>query len=111
MDKMAAGTYGRIDKANENQIEEKEIQPRHYDDPRADANIDGFWYAKEEVEQVQRQNARAAAAYEKKRREMWLETEQGKLCMAFYQAFQAYKKYLEQHLQCAARRGRGPAGL
>lgn len=101
MDEMTAG---KENPTNENQVEEKEIQPRRYDDPRACANIDGFWYAKEEVEQVHRQNAARAAAYEKKQRELWLETEQGKLCMAFYQAFQAYKKYLEQHLYARTRR-------
>ena len=83
---------------NENSIEEKEIQPRDYRDPKAQVNILGFWYAKEEVEQVQRQNARREVEARKKRREKWLETEQGKLCLAFYQAFQEYKKYLEQHL-------------
>jgi hypothetical protein len=81
-----------------NPVEEKEIQPRHHMDARADVNVEGFWYAKEEVEQVLRQNERKRAAYKKKLRETWLETEQGKLCMAFYQAFQEYRQYLEEHL-------------
>jgi hypothetical protein len=88
--------------------EEKEIEPRDYRDPRAQVNIQGFWYAKEEVEQVDRQNARRRAAHEKNMREKWLETEQGKLCMAFYQAFQEYRKFLEQNLN-AQRRPDGAA--
>ena len=83
---------------NENPMEEKEIQPRDHRDPKAQVNILGFWYAKEEVEQVQRQNERRQAAYRKQLREKWVETEQGKLCLAFYEAFQTYKKYLEEHL-------------
>jgi hypothetical protein len=90
MDETTAG--------NENLLKEEEIQPRHHMDPRAEVNILGFWYAKEEVEEVKRQNARQQAAYAKKLRETWLETEQGKLCMIFYQAFQDYRKYLEKHL-------------
>lgn len=88
--------------------EEKEIEPRDYRDPRAQVNIHGFWYAKEEVEQVDRQNARRRAAHEKNMREKWLETRQGKLCMAFYQAFQEYRKFLEQNLN-AQRRPDGAA--
>jgi len=83
--------------------EEKEIEPRDYRDPRAQVNIHGFWYAKEEVEQVERQNARGRAAHEKNMREKWLETTQGKLCMAFYQAFQEYRKFLEQNLNAQIR--------
>ena len=88
--------------------EEKEIEPRDYRDPKAQVNIHGFWYAKEEVEQVDRQNARRRAAHEKNIREKWLETTQGKLCMAFYQAFQEYRKFLEQNLN-AQRRPDGAA--
>ena len=83
---------------NGNSVEEKQFQPRHHMDARADVHVEGFWYAKEEVEQVLRQNERKRAAYKKKLRETWLETEQGKLCMAFYQAFQEYTQYLEEHL-------------
>jgi len=97
------GSMDETTAGNGNPIEEKEIQPRHHMDPRANVNIMGFWYANEEVEQVKRQNERKQAAYAKKRRETWLETEQGKLCMAFYQAFQEYRKYLEEHLH-------GPGG-
>jgi hypothetical protein len=88
-----------LTRGKEKEIEEPEIQPRHHTDPRADCNIQGFWYAKEEMEQVQRQNARREAAYRKKLHERWLETEQGKLCMAFYEAFQAYRECLEKNSQ------------
>lgn len=91
---------------NGSPVEEKEIQPRHHLDPRANCHIDGFWYAQEEAEQVIRQNERKRAAHAAKRREKWLETEQGKLCMAFYQAFQEYRKYLEEN----PRAGVGPGG-
>src|SRR6185437_5237112 len=33
--------------------------------------------------------------HERKTRENWLQTHQGKLCMEFYEKFQEYKKYLE----------------
>jgi hypothetical protein len=92
------GSMDETTAGNGNPIEAKEIQPRHHMDPRANVNIMGFWYAKEEVEQVLRQNERQQAAYAKKLRERWQETEQGKLCMTFYQAFQEYRKYLEEHL-------------
>jgi hypothetical protein len=82
---------------NGNPVEEKEIKPRDYRDPRANCNIEGFWYAQEEAEQVIRQNERKRAAHAKKLKEKWLETQQGKLCMAFYQAFQEYRKYLEEN--------------
>ena len=88
---------------NENQIEEREIQPRDYHDPKAQVNILGSWYAKDEVEQVERQNARRQAAYKKKLHERWMETEQGKLCKAFYEAFQACRKYLEENAQAQKR--------
>jgi hypothetical protein len=100
MDELTSG--------NANEIEKPEIQPRHHTDPRADCNIEGFWYAKEEMAQVQRQNARRQAAYMKKLHERWLETEQGKLCMAFYQAFQAYKKYLEENSHARVSPDRSP---
>ena len=78
-------------------MDEQEIKPRDRRDPKATVNINGFWYAEEEVEQVQRQNAARRAAYEKDMKEKWLQTQQGKLCMAFYEAFQEYKTFLEEN--------------
>jgi hypothetical protein len=88
-----------LTRGNENELEEREIQPRDYRDPKAEVNILGCFYAKDEIEQVVRQNAGRQAAYMKKLHETWLETEQGKLCLAFYEAFQAYRKYLEENAQ------------
>lgn len=78
-------------------MDEQEIKPRDRRDPKANFNILGFWYAEEEVEQVHRQNAARQAAYEKDMKDKWLRTEGGKLCMAFYEAFQQYKTHLEEH--------------
>lgn len=87
----------REDETKPGAAEEPEIQPRDYRDPRAKVNILGSLYAPEEVEQVERQNAAREAAYEKKIKAEWLETPQGNLCMAFYDAFQRYKNYLNEH--------------
>jgi hypothetical protein len=97
-----------LTRGNENEIEEPEIQPRDYRDPKAEVNILGCFYAKDEIEQVVRQNAGRQAAYMKKLHETWLETEQGKLCMAFYQAFQAYRKYLEENAHARVSPDRSP---
>ncbi|HKV91559.1 MAG TPA: hypothetical protein VJW20_03305 [Candidatus Angelobacter sp.] len=78
-------------------LPEREIEPREATDPKATVNILGLWYAPEEVEQVERQNAAREAAYEKEMKEKWLETTEGKLCMSFYEAFQQYRKYLEEN--------------
>jgi hypothetical protein len=75
------------------------IEGRAENDGKATVNILGKWYAPEEVEQVERQNAARRAETEKKTREAWEATEQGKLCLALYAAFQAYKTYLEKNPQ------------
>ena len=36
-------------------------------------------------------------AYIQEGKEKWEQTEHGKLCLAFYEAFQAYRKYLEEN--------------
>jgi hypothetical protein len=73
------------------------IKGRDYRDPKAQVNILGQWYAKEEVEQVERQNAERQAAYLRQEREKWLQTPHGKLCMELYEKFQQYKKHLSEH--------------
>jgi len=78
-------------------LRERKIEPRDPTDPRATVNILGLWHAPEEVEQVERQNAALQAAHEKEMKAKWLETTEGKLCMSFYEAFQQYRKYLEEH--------------
>ncbi len=76
---------------------EETAKPRAHDDPRATVNIEGQWYAPEEVEQVGRQNAARRAGTDKQTRDAWEDSPQGKLCMALYEAFQAYRTYLEQN--------------
>jgi hypothetical protein len=80
-----------------NENDEGFIHPRKHDDPRATVNIGGRWYAPEEVEQVERQNAARRAESDKKTRAAWEGSPQGKLCMALHEAFQAYRTYLEQN--------------
>jgi hypothetical protein len=88
-------------------MDDTKIEPRPYNDPKAEINIDGFWYARDEAEQVHRQNDARRAAHQKKAREQWMQTPQGKLCMAFYDAFQAYRAYLKEHPN-AINRADGP---
>ena len=71
-------------------IQEREIRPRQQGDPKATANWNNQWYAPEEVAELQRR-------YVQRGKDQWEETTQGKLCLAFYQAFLEYKKYLEEH--------------
>jgi hypothetical protein len=80
-----------------NENDEGFIHPRKQGDPRAIVNILGQWYAPEEVEQVERQNAARRAEFARKTRDAWQATEQGKLCLALYAAFQAYRAYLEKN--------------
>ncbi len=76
---------------------EETAKPRAHDDPRATVNIEGQWYAPEEVEQVGRQNAARRAGTDKQTRDAWEDSPHGKFCMALYEAFQAYRTYLEQN--------------
>lgn len=78
-------------------VEKPFIKGRHFSDPKAQVNILGQWYAREEVEQVERQNAERQAAFLRKERDQWLATLQGKLCVELYQKFQEYKKFLTEH--------------
>ncbi len=80
-----------------NENDEGFIHPKPHTDRRASANIEGKWYYPEEMEQVERQNAARRAETAKKTREVWEATPEGQLCMALYEAFQAYRTYLEQN--------------
>jgi hypothetical protein len=80
-----------------NENDEGFIHPKPHTDPRATANIEGRWYYPEEIEQVERQNDARRAESDKKTREVWEASPEGKLCMALYEAFQAYRRYLEQN--------------
>jgi hypothetical protein len=80
-----------------NENDEGFIHSRRHDDPRATVNIEGKWYAPEEVEQVERQNAARRAESDRKTRDAWEGSAQGKLCLALYEAFQAYRAYLDKN--------------
>jgi hypothetical protein len=73
------------------------IEGRADNDGKAIVNILGKWYRPEEVERVERQNAARRAESGRKTRDAWEATPQGKLCLALYEAFQAYRAYLEQN--------------
>ncbi|HKR94402.1 MAG TPA: hypothetical protein VJW55_03525 [Candidatus Angelobacter sp.] len=76
-------------------IETREIKPRHPQDPLATAQYKGQFYTRAEAEELRRRESEAH--YWKETREGWEETEAGQLCIAFYQAFHAYKNYMEEH--------------
>jgi len=78
-------------------MDETRIKPLPYNHPKAEINIEGLYYARADAEQVHRQNAARRAAYQKEAKEKWMLTPQGKLCMAFYDAFQAYRTYLKEN--------------
>jgi hypothetical protein len=77
--------------------DERFIHPKSHTDPRATANIEGKWYYPEEREQVERQNDARRAEMARNTRAEWEASPQGKLCMALYDAFQAYRKYLDEN--------------
>jgi hypothetical protein len=80
---------------NENEmntdIRTREIKPREYGrDPLATCSYMFRWYSEEEAAELRRrvwQNGK----------DNWEKTEHGKLCLAFYEAFHAYKQHLETH--------------
>ena len=81
---------------NENEmntdIRTREIKPREYGrDPLATCKWTNQWYSEEEYKELQRR-------YIQKGKDVWVWTVvHGKLCLAFYEAFHAYRKYLEEH--------------
>ena len=81
--------------SNQGPIETREIKPRDPTDPMATATHKGQWYTYEEARELERREEEAR--HWKETREGWEKTEAGQLCRAFYQAFQAYKKYMEEH--------------
>lgn len=76
-------------------IETREIKPRNPQDPTATALYKGQFYTREEAAELKRREFEVR--YWKETREGWEQTEAGQLCIAFYQAFQAYKNYMEEH--------------
>ena len=80
---------------NENEmntdIRTREIKPRERGkDPLATREWTNQWYSEEEYKELQRRYIQAG-------KDKWEQTEHGKLCLAFYEAFHAYRKYLEEH--------------
>lgn len=96
---------------NENKIhpgKQKQIESKPFGTPGT-IHFDNGWYYPDEIEAAKQQQREAMqAAYRQEIKDKWLATEQGKLCMAFYEAFQAYKEFLEQH-EYARRRPDGAA--
>jgi len=87
---------------NENEmnkdIQTREIKPRERGrDPLATTCYNDNWYSAEEAEELKRRFKVWQAAYRKEGKDKWEQTHQGKLCLAFYEAFHAYRKYLEEN--------------
>jgi hypothetical protein len=80
---------------NENEmntdIRTREIKPRERGrDPLATREWTNQWYSEQEYKELQRRYIQAG-------KDKWEQTKHGKLCLAFYEAFHAYRKYLEEH--------------
>src|ERR1051326_9133180 len=81
--------------SNQGPIETREIKPRDPTDPMATATHNGQWYTYEVARELKRREQEAR--HWKETREGWEKTEAGQLCLAFYQAFLAYKSYMNEH--------------
>jgi hypothetical protein len=69
--------------------------------------IDGQYWRPEDTDAWMQMRKDQRAERERKNHENWLQTPPGKLCLEFYQKFQEYKKYLEEHpYQWGGERGR-----
>jgi hypothetical protein len=78
-------------RTQETPIQKREIRPREYGrDPKATHTWNNDWYSEEEVAELRRR-------YVKTGKDTWEQTTQGKLCLAFYEAFHAYRRYFETH--------------
>jgi hypothetical protein len=84
--------------------ETTEIVPRDPRDPKATVNHGGRYYTPEEYEVVKRQEAARRVVYHKEMKELWSQTEQGRICLELYAKFQEYKQYLEDHPHARRRR-------
>jgi len=72
-------------------IRTRVIKPREYGkDPLATCGYMGAWYSEEEAAELRRR-------HRQRDKDDWEKTEHGKLCLAFYESFHAYKQYLETH--------------
>jgi len=79
-------------------IETREIRRRErLEDPTATTEYNGGWYTAEEAAELRRRFEVRQGAYRKELRRNWEESEHGKLCMAFYEAFQTYRTHFANH--------------
>ena len=91
-------------------IRTREIKPRERGrDPLATTSYKDQWYSAEEAEELERRFKVWQAAYRKEGKDKWEQTHQGKLCLAFYEAFHAYRKYLEENAFARRITGQGHA--
>ncbi len=75
-------------------IGQREIKPRDPNDPLATTTYKGQFYSREEAnELIQREAHAKAVEYNRK---SWEQSEAGRLCIAFYDAFRAYEKFLQE---------------
>jgi hypothetical protein len=72
-------------------IQKRVLRPRDKSDPLAQVEMgSNNWYSHEEAAELRRRS-------NKRYRETWDQTQQGRLCIAFYKAFMDYKKFMEEH--------------
>ena len=80
------------------ELAEREIRPRVKGDPLAEVCYDGQMFSREEVTELKRRHHVSLEANKRSMKNKWLETEGGRLCIAFFQAFQVYKDYLAKNI-------------
>jgi hypothetical protein len=80
-------------------IREREIKARERDDPLAQVIYNGQLVSREEARELSRRDEVRFEANKPRLREEWLASPGGKLCMAFFEAFQAYRTHLAENPQ------------
>jgi hypothetical protein len=77
----------------ENDPQNPQVLPKE-NGPEPRVRFEGQLLTQSEIDEIKRQRALREAAYKKGRLEEWLRTEEGRLCLEFYQKFQEYRKYV-----------------
>lgn len=80
------------------ELAEREIRPRDRRDPLAEVCFNGYMYSREEATELKRRHDARIDALQISMKNEWMASEGGRLCMAFFQAFRAYKDYLEKNM-------------
>jgi hypothetical protein len=80
-------------------IREREIKPRDRRDPLAQIIYNGQLVSREEAKELSRRDEIRVETHWQQLREEWVASPGGKLCMAFFEAFQAYRTYLAENPQ------------